>query len=86
MPHKRNRSRSPKRHVEPTYLQIRHTRPPPLDISSYSVSTVRALPSGVKKSPATVIRNDIRHGGRHGAKHEGSAFPIGVKEAFSVHH
>jgi hypothetical protein len=78
---KRNRSRSPKRHVEPTYLQTRHTRPPPLDVSSYSVSTVRALPSGVKKSPATVIRNE----GRHGAKHEGSAFPIGVKEAFSVH-
>jgi hypothetical protein len=81
MPPKRNRSRSPKRHVEPTYLQTRHTRPPPLDVSSYSVSFVRALPSGVKKSPATVIRNDIRH-----SKHEGSAFPIGVKEAFSVHH
>ena len=79
MPPKRNRSRSPKRHVEPTYLQIRHTRPPPLDISNYSVSTVRPLASGsksgAKKSPVTVVR----------AKHEGSAFPIGVKEAFAVH-
>jgi len=79
MPPKRNRSRSPKRHVEPTYLQTRHTRPPPLDISNYSVSTVRLLPSG-SKSPVTVIRHEGRH-----SKHEGSAFPIGVKEAFSVH-
>ena len=80
MPPKRNRSRSPKRHVEPTYLQVRHTRPPPLDISNHSVSTVRPLASGsksvAKKSPVTVVR--------HG-KHEGSAFPIGVKEAFAVH-
>jgi hypothetical protein len=76
MPSTQNRSRSPKRHVEPTYSLALRNRPPPLDIISYSVSFVRPLPSNAKKSPVTFVR--------HG-NHEGSAFPIGIKEAFVVH-